>query len=224
VGPKLAARMRSLGIETAGDLAHAPESALKGAFGIIGPQLREAAWGRDETPFVPYHQGVDPKSMGHEVTLGADCDDPAFLEGTLLRLSDQVARRLRGEGFHGRIVCVKLRDQDFKTRLHQRALPAFTSDHGVIFTLARALWREVWKGDPVRLLGVTVAELEPAPDADQAELFEKNSRERRLVEALDRVRDTLGEARLVPAGSLTHRRRLGHVPFGYAGRRAPRPR
>jgi hypothetical protein len=28
------------------------------------------------------------------------------------------------------------------------------------------------------------------------------------------VRDKLGEASLVPAGTLTHRRRLGHVPFG----------
>src|SRR5204863_5276335 len=56
VGPKLATRMRSLGITTVGDLAHAPEPALKGAFGVIGPQLREAAWGRDETPIVPYHR------------------------------------------------------------------------------------------------------------------------------------------------------------------------
>ena len=34
------------------------------------------------------------------------------------------------------------------------------------------------------------------------------------AKALDRVRDRLGEARVVPAGSLTHRRALGHVPFG----------
>src|SRR5262249_6617520 len=59
VGPKLAERMRSLGILTVGDLAHAPEPTLKAAFGIIGPQLREAAWGRDDTPLVPYHQGVE---------------------------------------------------------------------------------------------------------------------------------------------------------------------
>ena len=31
---------------------------------------------------------------------------------------------------------------------------------------------------------------------------------------MDRVRDRLGEASLVPAGALTHRRRLAHVPFG----------
>src|SRR5207237_142941 len=69
VGKQLAARMRSLGIQTVGDLAHAPEVSLKAEFGTIGPQLCEAAWGRDDTPLVPVHEGVDAKSMGHEVTL-----------------------------------------------------------------------------------------------------------------------------------------------------------
>jgi nucleotidyltransferase/DNA polymerase involved in DNA repair len=113
VGPKLAERMRSLGIKTVGELARAPDHVPKAAFGIIGPQLREAAWGEDDTPLVPYHRGVEAKSMGHEVTLSEDCDEPAALEGTLLRLSDQVARRLR-EGYVG-AVTLKLRDHRFVT-------------------------------------------------------------------------------------------------------------
>jgi DNA polymerase-4 len=216
VGPQLAARMRSLGITTVGELAHAPDSSLKAAFGIIGSRLREAAWGRDDTPLTPYHQGVEAKSMGHEVTLPEDCDDPAFLEGTLLRLSDQVARRLRAEGYVGRTVCVKLRDHRFSTLMRQRVLAGFTADHRPVFEAARALWREHWRGGPLRLVGVTVSSLERAMPAGQTELFEPDLRARRLREALDRVRDKLGEASLVPAGSLTHRRRLGHVPFGPA--------
>jgi DNA polymerase IV len=214
VGPQLATRMRSLGITTVGELAHAPESPLKAAFGIIGPQLREAAWGKDDTPLVPYHEGVEAKSMGHEVTLPEDCDDPAFLEGTLLRLSDQVARRLRSEGYLGRTVCVKLRDHGFTTRIRQRVLTEYTADHRQVFESARALWRENWRGEPLRLLGVTVSSLERETPAGQIELFEPDLRTTRLREAMDRVRDKLGEASLVPAGSLTHRRKLGHVPFG----------
>jgi len=222
VGPKLAARMRSLGITTVGELARAPEPLLQAAFGIIGPQLKEAAWGRDDTPLVPYHQGVEAKSMGHEVTLPEDCDDRAFLEGTLLRLSDQVARRLRGEGYVGRTVAVKLRDQRFTTIIRQRVLTAFTADHRTLFESARTLWRENWKGDPLRLVGVTISSLERAASAGQTELFTPDLRATRLRDALDRVRDRLGESSLVPAGSLTHRRRLGHVPFGpVTGRKRP---
>lgn len=224
VGPQLATRMRSLGITTVGELAHAPDVALKAAFGIIGPQLREAAWGRDATPLTPYHQGVEAKSMGHEVTLPEDCSDPAFLEGTLLRLSDQVSRRLRGEGYVGRTVCVKLRDHRFNTLMRQRVLPEFTADHRHVFDTARTLWRQHWRGGPLRLLGVTVSSLARSAPAGQTELFAPDLRARRLREALDRVRDKLGEASLVPAGSLTHRRRLGHVPFGAVGVRRPNPR
>jgi DNA polymerase-4 len=223
VGPRLATRMRSLGIQTVGELARAPDIILADAFGIIGPQLREAAWGRDDTPLVPYHLGEDAKSMGHEVTLGENSDDRGFLRGTLLRLSDQVARRLRADGMVGRVVSIKLRDGAFVTITRQRALADHTDDHARIFEIADALLARHWKGDPVRLIGVSVSQLEPA-GAAQPELFARDDRTLRLREALDGVRDRLGEASVVPAGSLAHRRTLGHVPFGApAPSDAPRP-
>ena len=222
VGPRLAMRMRSLGFKTVGDLAHAPEPLLRSAFGIIGPQLRDAAWGHDDTPIIPYHRGVDAKSMGHEVTLPEDCDDAAFLEGTLMRLADQVARRLRSEGYVGRTVTLKLRNRRFETITRQRALAEHTADRTVIFNLARALWLEHWKGDAVRLIGLSLAELDRRAPGEQEELFDQASRSKQLERALDRVRDKLGEASVVPAGSLTHRRRMGHVTFGPPSRPSER--
>lgn len=222
VGPKLAARLTALGIATVGDLARAPAPALAAAFGVIGPQLREAAWGRDETPFVPYHRGVDPKSMGHEVTLSTDSSEAEYLEATLLRLADQVARRLRREGFVGRVVTVRLRDHDFTTCTRQRVLGTHTAEAPAIFEVARALFREHWRGGPLRLIGVTVSQLERAPDSPQADLFTTDTRAARLRSALDTVRDTLGEASVVPAATLRQRRKLSHVPFGAVAPRAPR--
>ena len=214
VGPQLAVRMKALGLHTVGDLAAADPAALKAAFGVIGPQLREAANGHDDTPLVPYHRAEDPKSMGHEVTLAEDCDDPAFLEGTLLRLADQVARRLRGDGFLGRTVTLKLRDRRFATITRQKALAHWTADHGELFEVARTLLRAHWKGGPLRLLGISVSQLERRSGEPQAELFERDRRSHTLTAVMDRLRDRLGEASLVPAGSLTHRRRSGVVPFG----------
>ena len=213
VGPKMSEHLNALGIATVAALANAPVGLLKRHFGVVGEHLREAAWGLDQTPVIPYHEGVDPKSMGHEVTLPEDCRDPEFLEGTLLRLSDQVARRLRGDGFRGRVVTVKLRDFRFRTITRQRALGAAIDDHLGIFEVARELWRANWRGESLRLLGISVSALEHA-DQEQLELFARDERGKALQEALDRVRDRLGEAAVVPAGSLAHRRALGHVPFG----------
>ena len=209
VGPQLAARMRSLGISTVGDLARAPAALLKGSFGVIGPQLKEAAHGKDDTPLIPYHQGVDAKSIGHEVTLPRDCAD-----------RDDLLRRTRTEGFVARVVALKFRDHRFRTRIRQRALDTHTDDHARIFTVARELFETLWNGEPVRLIGVSVAGL--AREAtDQTELFASDRRTRALRQALDRVRDRLGEASVVPAGSLGYRRALGHVPFGSVASRSP---
>ncbi len=221
VGEKMAGHLNRLGIVTVGDLGRARPEVLEQAFGIVGPHLREAAWGHDATPVVPYHEGVDPKSMGHEVTLPEDCRDAEFLEGTLLRLSDQVARRLRGEGFGARTITVKLRDHRFHTITRQRALAAPIDDHIAIFEVARALWRANWKGEPLRLLGISASALAARGEGEQTELFERDTRGRALREALDKVRDKLGEAAVVPAGSLTHRREAGHVPFGAMKRKDP---
>ena len=214
VGPKLAARMRSLGIQTVGELAHASTAMLKGEFGIIGPQLREAASGHDETPLVPCHQGIEAKSMGHEVTLPEDSCSIPFLEGTLLRLSDQVTRRLRSDRMAGRVVSVKLRNHRFETVTRQRALSDYTRESRRVFEVARMLWRENWDGGPLRLLGVTVSDLKPIDGGDQTELFQSDHRSRSLTEALDRVRDRLGEASIVPAGSIAHHGRSSHIAWG----------
>ncbi len=221
VGPKLAEHLKRMGLTTVGALANAPERVLRQRFGVVGEHLREAAWGHDRSPVVPYHEGADPKSMGHEVTLPEDCRDPEFLEGTLLRLADQVARRLRGEGFRARTITVKLRDHRFHTITRQRALPKAIDDHGAIFEVARTLWRENWQGAPLRLLGVSAAAFESADD-EQLELFVRDERGKALQDALDKVRDKLGEASVVPAGSLAYRKAIGHVPFGAAKRAASR--
>lgn len=223
VGPRLAERMRSLGIVTVGDLAHAPEGPLRAAFGIIGPQLRAAAHGRDETPLIPYHRAIDAKSVGHEVTLPEDCEDEARLEGMLLRLSDQVARRMRSEGYVGRTIALKLRDRRFRTLIRQRALPRHTADATLIFETARRLLKSNWKRDPLRLLGVSVSEIERGEDSRQGALFGSDQRSLRLRLALDRLRDRLGEASVVPLGSLRYRRELGHVPFGAVSPSRGRP-
>jgi DNA polymerase IV len=224
VGPKLAERMRAIGITTVGALANAPVPALSAAYGIIGTQLREAAWGRDETPLVPSYEGVDPKSMGHEVTLSEDSDDPEHLEATILRLSDQVARRLRKEGFVARVVAVRLRDSSFTTRIRQRALPSHTQQANRIFEVARALFREHWRGDALRLVGVSASALEAQPEGTQTDLFATGEKNERLNQALDAVRNKLGEVAVVPAATLRQRRGSSHVPFGAVSPRTVRPK
>jgi DNA polymerase-4 len=173
--------LERLGVRTVGDLARFPEARLAGAFGVNGPRMKVAAWGQDPSPVVPYYEGVDARSMGHEFTLLKDLEDQDVLEGLLVRLADQVARRMRKEGYLGRVVVLKLRDADYETLLRQRALRGFTDDETVIQQVARRLFRENRGRKPVRLLGVTMAGLERPQGVEQPSIFERDRRARALT-------------------------------------------
>jgi DNA polymerase-4 len=201
IGEQTAVALARLGILTIGDLAHFPEARLAGAFGVNGPRMKVAAWGQDLSLVVPYYEGVDARSMGHEFTLLTDLEDPDVLEGLLIRLSDQVARRMRKEGYQGRIVVLKLRYADYETLIRQRALAQFTDDETVLAQVARRLFRENRGRKPVRLLGVTMAGLEK-PHAEQPALFERDRRSRALTRQVDVVRDRYGERAVLRAAAL----------------------
>src|SRR5262249_40725468 len=84
IGEQTAAAPVRLGVTTVGDLAHCPEERLSAAFGVNGPRMKVAAWGEDLSPVVPYYEGVDARSMGHEFTLVRDESDPRVLDGLLV--------------------------------------------------------------------------------------------------------------------------------------------
>jgi nucleotidyltransferase/DNA polymerase involved in DNA repair len=140
--------------------------------------------------------------MGHEVTLPYDIDSRERLGGHLLRLSDQVARRMRQDGYLGRIVSLKLRDSKFKTTIRQRALPILMADEELIYKTASALLDENWDKRPVRLIGVSASGLVPSGQAEQPSLFDSDEHRRKMTEAADSIRNRFGDEALVRAGSL----------------------
>jgi DNA polymerase-4 len=209
IGEKTAISLASLGIRTAGQLARFPREFLTYHFGLNGDHMQDAARGEDESPVVPYFEGVPVKSMGHEYTLPEDLSDREAIGSHLLRLSDQVGRRLRVDGYLGRVIAVKFRDARFKTTIRQRALPEVTDDENVIYGTASVLLDENWNGKPLRLVGVSVSDLVSAQGFHQHDLFATDQRRRKMTEAADALRDKFGDAVLIRAGTLhqgdTHR-------------------
>jgi len=202
IGEKTRDALGKLGIRTIGQLAKFPREFLTYHFGLNGENMQEAALGRDENPVVPYYDGIPVKSMGHEITLSEDVADKDALLAQLLRLSDMVGRRLRADHYLGRIVSVKIRDSKFRTTIRQRALPEVIDDEHEIFHTASLLLDEHWDGRPLRLIGVSVSGLVSAEGHYQHSLFETDEHRRKMLEAVDSLRDRFGEHSLVKAGVL----------------------
>jgi DNA polymerase-4 len=202
IGEKTRIALEKLGITTIGQLAHFPKEFLTYHFGLNGDRMRDAALGEDDGEVVPYYKGVPVKSMGHEFTLSQDIDSRDRIGTHLLRLSDQVGRRMRVDGYLGRIVSVKLRDSEFRTTIRQRALPYLMNDESLIYKTSSALLDENWDGRPLRLIGVSVSGLVHSGNAEQPSLFDTDERRRKMIEAVDSLRDRFGDTALVRAGAI----------------------
>ena len=218
IGNKVAARLRQLGISTAGALGRTPRDFLKRHFGVYGEILHAMGNGECESPVVPYYDQPDMKSVGHSYTLERDTRDWGVLSRNLLRLSEMVGRRLREQGFAGRTVTLVVRYSDMHTFTRRRTLPEHVDDGFAIYQVALSILREqVGNKRAIRLVGVSVSNL--IKGARQLNLFPDN-RGGKLLAAMDAINNRYGEFAIRRA-SLLETKPRGRTPLGIAGPSAP---
>ncbi len=208
VGPATRTRLARFGVVTVADLAAMPEDTLVRALGrAAGRQLHALAWNRDDRRVEP---NQETKSIGHEETFPHDVRDRDALERELVRMGDRVAARLRAANRVGRTVVLKARYKDFRTVTRSRTLPAGTDLAVVVSNTAIELLRALDVGEGLRLLGVSVQQLDVPSDGlgqeqlsfgtphDSGDGAARHDRED-LERAIDRVRARFGDDAVGPA-------------------------
>lgn len=205
VGPKTAARLSELGIETIGALAQRSPAELEALFGKLGWELAQRARGIDDRPVITEHE---TKSVSQETTFARDVREAEALRRTLWELSQRVSADLRRKGLTGMTVRLKLRRPDFTTPTRQTRLESPTDEAERIYATADALFSRLWQaGEPVRLLGVGVSSLGDGPR--QMGLFDApDERSERVHATLAEVRKRFGDGALVRATEMARRRNL----------------
>jgi DNA polymerase-4 len=205
VGPATLQRLDAIGVQTVGDLAALPESALVSALGAAhGSHLAQLARNVDDRPVTPEREA---KSIGNEETFPTDVRERAALERELVRLSDRVAGRLRHSGLEARTITLKLRFGDFRTITRSRTEPASTAISTEIANTARELLAPIDVAPGIRLIGVSASQLAPPSDRQGVLALDGDDREadrerRGAIEAaVDEVRARFG-AGAVGAGSI----------------------
>lgn len=199
IGPKTAAKLRSLGIGTIGQIAHADSKLLAG-FGVHGERMRRLARGEDRGSLPEETRQV---SISHEETFAQDISGPVALHPVLVALCDRVAERLRREGYVAGALGLRLRNAAFRDFSRQGPLPAPSARAEDLRRAAELLLdRMPAAAFPCRLLGVTAQALADA-QALAPELFPDDSAERRqkLWDAVTSVRRRFGADAVRPLGA-----------------------
>ena len=160
IGPKAAAKLAALGIETVGELAaYEPELLIQHFGKSYGAWLTEAAHGRDNRPVVTFSE---PVSISRETTFEHDLHavhDRAALGAIFTRLCEQVASDLQRKGYLGRTIGIKLRFEGFRTVTRDLTLDTPVADAQAIRRAAGACLKRVDLSARIRLLGVRAGNL-----------------------------------------------------------------
>ena len=164
-----------------------------------GHQLHQYALGIDDSPVKAHAE--EAKGFSAETTFNEDIVSLDQVFPILLEQCDIVATRMRRKGKKCLSVAVSFRTLDFKKKSHQATFQNATDVTDEIYEQAKKLFREFWKGEPLRLVGVSLTNLSE-DEYEQFSLFEdaeNKERHRKLDAALDTIRQKYGNDKITRA-------------------------
>jgi len=207
IGPATEKRLSDLGARTVGDLARLPVEVVASRVGdAAGRHLHELSWARDPRGVVPEHEA---KSVGHEQTYASDLVDRERLNVEVVRLADGVAARLGESGLAGRTVTLKIRFADFRTITRSTTEKTPLAGGPQIARIAKRLLAAVDPGAGIRLLGVSMSNLEGGAQLS----LDNAAADSTITPAVDEVRRRFGSGAIGPA-SLVESGKVGVLRRG----------
>ncbi len=196
VGPATLAGLERLGVETIGDIAEMPESALASALGpTVGRHLHDLANGIDPRQIEP---DIGAKSISVEQTYETDLEGVEVIEAALLAHAQRLSGRLRRSGLSARTITLKTRYDDFSTVTRSQTLDGATDGSRDLYRIGLELLEGVDVSRPVRLLGLGGSSLEESDEPRQLG-FDDSEEWDQVEEAIAQVREKYGDSAISPA-------------------------
>ena len=192
VGKSSSVKLHELGINTIEDLAKSDINLLTRHFKSMGKMMKDFANGIDDSLVEensPKNQGI-----GHSTTLPEDVDSIVELKKVVRKLSDMVGIRLRKENKYATVVSVQLKNNEFFSYQHQKKLINPISSNEDIYNASLELLKTMWKGEPIRLVGIRVSDLTDK-SYEQISLFEeagKSNKRDKVQKTLDKINEKYG--------------------------------
>lgn len=213
VGKQTTEKLKNMGVETIGDLAHFSSEYLIRRLGKVGAEIKELANGIDFSPVKPRCQD-EMKSISRSVTLSKDICDIEYAKTILMTLSDEVGTSARRHEKKGHTVQINIKYANFKTISRQLTIsPTYLVKD--IYSAAIELLKKNWNYElPIRLLGISLSGFSKDPEAKQISMFDlmetdcknlKSAKEDKLESTIDAIRQKYGTS-IISRAALLNRK------------------
>lgn len=190
--------LKKLEIYTIGDLAQTDPVILETHLKSHGRKLWEFANGIGDSNVES--EPAEAKGIGNSTTLPRDLETEEEVRPVLRELAASVSGRLKRAGQKAGMLSVEIKYYNFENVSHQKQLLKASLREEVIYEEAVDLFRELWNGQPVRLLGIRTSKLVREDEPEQMSLFDaefqedsmKRAKQKKINEALEKVRGKYG--------------------------------
>lgn len=187
VGRASERKLHEMGIKTVGQLAQADVNLLKVTLKSHALLIHDYANGIDDSEVI-LNDDIMQKGIGNGLTYSYDLLTIEDIHKELLALCERVSSRLRKLGRFAGKVTVHLRNSSLAGYSHQMKLYGMINTTNDIFDAAKELVGQMWKGEPVRAMSISLSDLSDR-ESIQLSLFDSGSREK--DEALDKAVDDI---------------------------------
>lgn len=156
VGKVTAEKMYQLGIFKGADLKEKSLNFLSENFGKSGEYYHQVVRGIHLSKVSPDRIR---KSLGAERTFDENISSEIFMIQRLESIAGEIERRIRKANLAGKTVTLKIKYSDFSLQTRSKTLPYFISSKDLILETARELLFQEKMKESVRLLGITLSNL-----------------------------------------------------------------
>jgi DNA polymerase-4 len=158
IGPKTEAYLKTMGIDTIGQLALLPLETLSENFGnSYGQYLYDSSRGINDSPLIT---SWEAKSISRETTFQKDIKDWQAIAKVLAALTREVVSDMQDSGYKARTVTIKIRFSDFKTVTRAKTLTDYTDSEEEMRRAAFACLKRIDLNKRVRLVGIRASNIE----------------------------------------------------------------
>jgi DNA polymerase-4 len=103
------------------------------------------------------------KSLGAERTFSENISSEIFMMERLENIAEEIERRLKKSNVAGKTVTLKIKYSDFTLKTRSKTLHYFIRDKSIILETAKELLFQEKMENSVRLLGITLGNLNTEP-------------------------------------------------------------
>lgn len=192
LGRSSSKRLEELGINTIGDLAKCSSTLLKKHFKKQGDYFYEASRGIDNSKVISKRERN--KCISISKTLPYDYIKKEELKKVLFDEVETVTFELRRKKLYAKTIAITYRNFLFKNYSHQMTIDNPTSSTNDIYNLVIILFERSWKEEPIRNIGVRLADL-TTEKKEQVSIFDVTEKieTNKMEKVMDNINNRFGK-------------------------------